>query len=130
MMLDMGVNAVRVAHYPHDRQFFEMADRAGVLVYTEIPYYLLYSKAESYRLSVLNQLKEMIRQSYNNTSVVMWGVQNEVGWNPGFAQFGSDFNVTQDEVVAFRKISSSLLKLRAPTASLFRLRLIPMTRHL
>ena len=114
MMLDMGVNAVRVAHYPHDRQFFEMADRAGVLVYTEIPYYLLYSKAESYRLSVLNQLKEMIRQSYNNTSVVMWGVQNEVGWNPGFAQFGSDFNVTQDEVVAFNKDLVELAQIEDP----------------
>ena len=64
-MLDMGVNAVRTSHYPHDPAFYEMADEKGLLVYCEIPYYLIYSKAESYKNSITNQLTEMIRQGYN-----------------------------------------------------------------
>lgn len=102
-MLDMGVNAVRTAHYPHDRKFYEMADEAGLLVYNEIPYYIIYSKAQSYRDSVTSQLTEMIRQGYNNTCIVMWGVQNEVVWREDFAQYGADFAVTKDKVIQFNK---------------------------
>lgn len=80
-MLDMGVNAVRTSHYPHDPAFYEMADEKGLLVYCEIPYYLIYSKADSYKNSITNQLTEMIRQGYNYPSIVMWGVQNEVRYS-------------------------------------------------
>ncbi|WP_368115624.1 glycoside hydrolase family 2 protein, partial [Bifidobacterium adolescentis] len=100
-MLDMGVNAVRTSHYPHDPAFYEMADEKGLLVYCEIPYYLIYSKAESYKNSITNQLTEMIRQGYNYPSIVMWGVQNEVRYSEQFASYGPDFKVTEDELVAF-----------------------------
>lgn len=100
-MLDMGVNAVRTSHYPHDPAFYEMADEKGLLVYCEIPYYLIYSKADSYKNSITNQLTEMIRQGYNYPSIVMWGVQNEVRYSDQFASYGPDFKVTEDELVAF-----------------------------
>ena len=100
-MLDMGVNAVRTSHYPHDPAFYEMADEKGLLVYCEIPYYLIYSKADSYKNSITNQLTEMIRQGYNYPSIVMWGVQNEVRYSEQFASYGPDFKVTEDELVAF-----------------------------
>ena len=100
-MLDMGVNAVRTSHYPHDPAFYEMADEKGLLVYCEIPYYLVYSKADSYKNSITNQLTEMIRQGYNYPSIVMWGVQNEVRYSEQFASYGPDYKVTEDELVAF-----------------------------
>ena len=61
-MQEMGVNAVRTSHYPHSQSVYEMADERGILVYCEIPYYLLLSKTESYKESIREQLKEMIRQ--------------------------------------------------------------------
>ena len=102
-MLDMGVNAVRTSHYPHDRAFYEMADEKGLLVYCEIPYYLIYSKAQTYKNSITNQLTEMIRQGYNYASIVMWGIQNEVRTDVSFASYGDDFDVTEDEIVSFNK---------------------------
>lgn len=107
-MLDMGVNAVRTSHYPHDPYFYELADEKGLLVYCEIPYYMIYSKAQSFQDSVTNQLKEMIRQGYNFTSIVMWGIQNEVYYNSQYATYGDDFNVSQDELDSF---NSSLVDL-------------------
>ena len=71
-----------------------MADEKGLLVYCEIPYYLIYSKAESYKNSITNQLTEMIRQGYNYPSIVMWGVQNEVRYSEQFASYGPDFKVS------------------------------------
>ena len=102
-MLDMGVNAVRTSHYPHDRAFYEMADKAGLLIYNEIPYYMIFSKAESYGDSITNQLKEMIRQGYNYPSIVMWGVQNEVNHNPAYASYGTDFKISESDLVSFNK---------------------------
>ena len=103
LMLEMGVNAVRTAHYPHDQYVYELMDENGLLVYNEIPYYLLLSKAESYQSSVTEQLKEMIRQGYNHPSIVMWGMNNEVKASKEFAQFGEDFDVDSETLIAFNK---------------------------
>ena len=100
-MLEMGVNAVRASHYQHDDYFYELCDQKGIIVYAEIPFYLIYSKAESFQASVKSQMTELIRQDYNNPSIVMWGIQNELRNLDSFKQYGSDFNVSDDEVIAF-----------------------------
>uniref|UniRef100_UPI002ACB13E2 glycoside hydrolase family 2 TIM barrel-domain containing protein n=1 Tax=Paratractidigestivibacter sp. TaxID=2847316 RepID=UPI002ACB13E2 len=100
-MLEMGVNAVRASHYQHDDYFYELCDQKGIIVYAEIPFYLIYSKAESFQASVKSQMTELIRQDYNNPSIVMWGIQNELRNLDSFKQYGSDFDVTDDEVIAF-----------------------------
>lgn len=100
-MLEMGVNFIRASHYPHDRAFYELCNKKGILVYNEIPYYMIYSKAESYSSSITEQLKEMIRQSYNYPCVVMDGIQNEVVYNSQFAQYGADFDISLSQLVSF-----------------------------
>ena len=34
---ELGGNYVRLAHYPHDERMTRLADRVGILVWTEIP---------------------------------------------------------------------------------------------
>ena len=114
-MLEMGVNFVRAAHYPHDRVFYELANEKGLLVYDEIPYYMIYSKAQSYGDSIKNQLKEMIRQHYNYACVVMSGIQNEVIYNSSFAQYGPDFDVSLADIVAFNQELASLAQTEDPS---------------
>ncbi len=110
LMLNMGVNAVRTAHYPHDQSVYDLADQKGLLIYNEIPYYLLYSKAESYQKSIRDQLREMIRQGYNHPSIVMWGILNEVYYDQKFAQFGDDFNISKTDMINFNKNLVQLAK--------------------
>lgn len=62
-----------------------------MLVYCEIPYYLLLSNAESYKTSIKEELKEMIRQGYNHPSIMMWGIENEVYQPASAAAFGKIF---------------------------------------
>lgn len=62
-----------------------------------------------------NALKEMIRQGYNNPSIVMWGVHNEVYYTTAVRSFGSDFNFTRDELVAFNKSLVALAKSEDPS---------------
>lgn len=110
LMQEMGVNAVRTSHYPHSQSVYEMADERGILVYCEIPYYLLLSKTESYKESIREQLKEMIRQGYNHPSIMMWGIQNEVYYSDRFASFGNDFKITEDELIKFNSELVELAK--------------------
>ena len=108
LMQDMGVNAIRTSHYPHDQYVYDQADERGLIVYAEIPYYLLLSNAESYQDSIKEQLKEMIRQGYNHPSIMMWGIQNEVYQADKFAQFGDDFKVDKETLIAFNKSLAEL----------------------
>ena len=114
-MLDMGVNFIRASHYPHDQSFYDLADQKGILVYNEIPYYMIYSKAQSYKDSITNQLIEMTRQNYNHTCVVMDGIQNEVVYNSSFKNYGPDFDVTSDEIIAFNKGLVTLVRKEDPS---------------
>lgn len=103
LMQEMGVNAIRTSHYPHDQYVYDQADERGWIVYAEIPYYLLLSNSESYQTSINEQLKEMIHQGYNHPSIMMWGIQNEVYQSDQFAQFGNEFKVDKETLVAFNK---------------------------
>lgn len=109
-MLEMGVNAIRTAHYPHDQLTYNLADENGLVVYNEIPYYLLFSKKKSYGDSIISQLKEMIRQGYNHPSIIMWGTLNEVMYNQAYASYGEDFDITKEELVNFNKNLTSMAK--------------------
>lgn len=93
IMLEMGVNAVRFAHYPHDKQVYEMADRSGILAWAEIPFVgpggyagTGFTPGEGFADNAQQQLKEMIWQNINHPSIVMWGLFNELnksGEGPG-----------------------------------------------
>ncbi len=108
LMQEMGVNAIRTSHYPHSQSTYNLADERGMLVYCEIPYYLLLSNAESYKTSIKEELKEMIRQGYNHPSIMMWGIENEVYQPASAAAFGKDFQINENTLVSF---NSSVAKL-------------------
>ncbi len=86
MMLDMGCTSVRMAHYQHDGYEYELCDRLGLTVWTEIGIVNKMSAddSETHKLSegfaenAKTQLTELIRQNYNHPSVIVWGISNEL----------------------------------------------------
>lgn len=83
-MLDMGVTAVRMAHYQHDPYEYQLCDRLGLIVYTEIP---LINRTTNNDFDVdwmllteniKQQMAEMVVQNYNHPSVCFWGISNEL----------------------------------------------------
>lgn len=85
LMLEMGVNAVRLAYFPSDPYFVGMCDRAGIIVWSEIPFVgpgeyrdKGFNDSESFRTNGKLQLQEMIRQLYNHPSILFWGLFNEL----------------------------------------------------
>ncbi len=89
LMLEIGANAVRLAHYPHGDYVYEQCDRSGLLVWTEIP--LVGSlvagitHSPEFTANARQQLTELIRQHFNNPSVLFWGISNELSAGEGAA---------------------------------------------
>ena len=92
LMLEMGVNAIRLAHYPQATYMYDLMDKHGIVTWAEIPFVGPGGYADkgfvdqpSFRENGKEQLKEMIRQHYNHPSICFWGLFNELkeqGDNP------------------------------------------------
>ncbi len=82
LILEVGANAVRLAHYPHAEHFHDLCDRKGLLVWAEIPFVDSfmggYADTPAFRENGRQQLREMIRQGTNHPSVFLWGLYNEL----------------------------------------------------
>ena len=76
LILEMGANAVRLAHYQHSQYFYDLCDEKGLVVWAEIPY--INKHVSSAKESTRNQLKELIIQNYNHPSIIIWGLSNEL----------------------------------------------------
>jgi beta-galactosidase len=73
---DLGVNAVRLAHYPHAQLEYDLADELGLLVWAENGHSNAWKSDETGDTIT----REMVRQNYNHPSIVMWSVGNETGF--------------------------------------------------
>jgi len=92
IMREMGVNAIRLAHYPQATYMYDLMDKNGIVTWAEIPFVGPGGYADkgfvdqpSFRENGKEQLKEMIRQHYNHPSICFWGLFNELkeyGDNP------------------------------------------------
>ncbi len=76
ILLEMGANTVRLAHYQHDQYFYDLCDEAGLIVWAEIPY--ITADLPNGRENALSQMRELIIQNYNHPSIVCWGLSNEI----------------------------------------------------
>lgn len=75
---EMGSNFLRIAHYPQDHTILEECDRLGILACVEVP---LNNKnnvfSDIYWENTMERQREMVRQSFNHPSVVIWAMLNE-----------------------------------------------------
>ena len=76
MILEVGANTVRLAHYQHDQYFYDLCDQKGLIVWAEIPYISEYMAAADG--NALSQIQELVRQNYNHPSIICWGISNEI----------------------------------------------------
>ena len=75
---ELGCNFVRLAHYPHNETMVRMADKMGLLVWSEIPvYWTILFERENVYAKAEKQLEEMINRDKNRASVILWSVANE-----------------------------------------------------
>ena len=76
LIREVGANTIRLAHYQHDRYFYDLCDEYGMIVWAEIPY--ISAHMPEGRKNTFLQMKELIIQNYNHPSIVTWGISNEI----------------------------------------------------
>jgi beta-galactosidase len=77
LIREMGANIVRLAHYQHAQHFYDLADRAGIVVWSEIPLVNAVTNSAAFTDNAVAQMTELIRQNFNHPAVVFWGIGNE-----------------------------------------------------
>jgi len=106
---ELNANFVRLCHYPHDERMTRMADREGIMVWSEIPNWqgISFGKPEVYDKAV-TMLTEMIRRDRNKASVILWSLANETANNPVRTKFLANLAAQARQLDATRPITAAL----------------------
>ena len=78
IMKEMGVDAVRLCHYPQSSQFLDICDRLGLLVWSEIPLVNTMTDSDAFRANTIEVAKAMVEERMHHPSVFTWGLYNEM----------------------------------------------------
>ncbi len=110
MLHAIDANFVRLAHYPHDERMERMADREGIMIWSEIPLWqgISFDKPEVYAKAAA-MLGEMVRRDRNKASVIFWSVSNETPRNEVRTKFLTDLVHEARRLDGTRLITSALI---------------------
>ena len=76
LILEIGANTIRLAHYQHAQHFYDLCDEKGLVIWAEIPYITMHMT--NGRANTLTQMEELIVQNYNHPCIAVWGLSNEI----------------------------------------------------
>lgn len=71
---ELGVNTVRLSHYPQSDHFLDRCDELGLLVFDEMPGWQ-HIGDEAWQDLAVTHVEEMILKDFNHPSVIIWGVR-------------------------------------------------------
>ena len=78
LIANMGANSIRLAHYQHSQDFYDLCDEFGMVVWAEIPFISQFIKTKAAYQNTISQMKELVCQNYNHPSICFWGISNEI----------------------------------------------------
>jgi len=85
---ELGASMIRT-HYPMHPYTHELADRKGLLIWSEIPVYAVktrYLAKRTVRAQAARELAKNIETFANHPSVMIWSIANELSSRPGPVQ--------------------------------------------
>jgi len=78
LIAEMGSNTVRLAHYQHAGEFYDLCDEYGMVVWAEIPFISRFMESPLARENTILQMTELVKQNINHPSICFWGIANEI----------------------------------------------------
>lgn len=76
LMKGMGLNLVRLSHYPQHPAFLDACDEVGLLVYPEIASWKSV-RVGRWLAAARRQMRAMMLRDRNRPSIILWGMGNE-----------------------------------------------------
>lgn len=98
LMKRHNLNAVRMSHYPHDPQYYDLFDKYGLYIIDEANVEthgisfddnLLPGSDPLWTDAVVDRARSLVQRDKNHPSVVIWSLGNEAGWGDNFKQMAS-----------------------------------------
>ena len=78
-MQDLGINWLRLPHYPHARIEYDLCDQLGILCWAENGH----SNSDDIAGPTGDQITtELVKQNYNHPSIALWSMGNESSAEP------------------------------------------------
>lgn len=75
-IMDIGATTVRFAHYQQSDYIYSRCDTLGLVIWAEI---LFVNRVTGQEWdNAHQQMRELVRQSFNHPSIYVWGIHNEV----------------------------------------------------
>jgi len=108
LILEMGANTVRLAHYQHSQYFYDICDTLGFVVWAEIPFISVMNKHPQARTNTKEQMKDLVYQNYNHSSILFWGISNEI-------TIGGDAEGLQENLEELEELVKSIDSTRQTT---------------
>jgi beta-glucuronidase len=106
---ELNGNFTRLAHYPHNRNMARVAERVGIMLWSEIPVYWTIAWENPATLAnATRQLAEMIRRDRNRASVIIWSVGNETPVTPARLAFMTALVRTAHDLDPGRPVTAAL----------------------
>jgi beta-glucuronidase len=106
---DLGCNFVRLTHYPHNENEIRLADRMGLLLWSEIPVYWDVDWQNPATLANAQaQLRDMIARDRNRAAVILWSLSNETPVKPERVTFLKQLAQDARELDSTRLITSAM----------------------
>ncbi len=75
---ELGINAIRLAHYQHAQHFYDLCDENGIIVWAELCMVNKIDPSAEFRDTTKQQLRELINQNFNHPSICFWSLYNEL----------------------------------------------------
>ena len=85
LVKDLGFNAFRDAHQPHNLHYQELLDKEGILWWPQFSAHIWYETPE-FRESFKRHLRQWVKERRNSPSIILWGLQNESTLPRDFAE--------------------------------------------
>ena len=76
LIMEVGANTIRLAHYQHAQEFYDLCDENGLVIWAEIPY--ISNHMHNGYDNTISQMTELVAQNYNHASICFWGLSNEI----------------------------------------------------
>ncbi len=111
---DIGCNAIRFSHNPHDEALYDLCDEFGFVAIDEL-YDKWYDSAlyfgKLFKEDAVADLTAMIRRDINHPSIVLWSVGNEVEvqYSEGFYETLGMLRDTVRSLDPSRPVSAALI---------------------
>lgn len=83
-MKEMGVNFLRLGHYPQDPEIYKSCNELGIIVWDELPWCRGGKGTEEWEANTERLFRTQIKQNYNHPSIFFWSIGNEIYWLPDF----------------------------------------------